>query len=84
MLDDYQLANESSAAFFSTGAAYEDRQLFVHNLGVLLSQTRERIIGAELDDNECVHVYYKGGHVEMINVRCNSYMAIIRDVTKNL
>ena len=61
-----------------------DRALFVHNLGTLLSQTREGITGAYLTDRETVVVTYRDGYTEEINVRADSYLAIIRDVTRKL
>lgn len=78
------LANEARAAHTTEDYAQKDRCLFVANLGTLLSQTREGIVGAYLDDNELVHILYKNGHEHLVNVRCDSYMAIIRDVTKGL
>ena len=62
----------------------EDRKMFVRNLGWLLSQTREGIKEAYLDDDEIVHVVFQGGSERRINVAWDSYMAIIRDVTKRL
>lgn len=75
-------ADEGAACWMSDKEAHKDRKLFVHNLGVLLSQTRERILSAELDDNEIVTVTFKGGATKRINVNMDSYMAIVRDVTK--
>lgn len=79
-----QLANESKAAYADPDSAYFDRQQFVDNLGVLLAQTREGIVQCVLDDNEVVHIYYKNGHEQLVNINMDSYMAIIRDVTKGL
>jgi len=78
------VANETQAMFASDDLALKDRKQFVHNLGELLSQTRERIVGAELDDDEIVTVTYTNGHTVIINVNMDSYLAIVRDVTKNL
>lgn len=78
------MANETQAMFVSDDLALKDRKQFVHNLGELLSQTSERIVGAELDDNEIVTVTYTNGHTVTINVNMDSYLAIVRDVTKNL
>lgn len=78
------MANETQAMFVSDDLALKDRKQFVHNLGELLSQTRESIVGAELDDNEIVTVTYTNGHTVAININMDSYLAIIRDVTKNL
>lgn len=77
---DMELANESCPG--SNPSA--DRALFVENLGYLLSQTREGIAGCYLDNDEVVHVQFKGGSERLVNVACDSYMAIIRDVTKQL
>ena len=60
----------------------EDRKLFVHNLGLLLSQTREGIKSCELDDDEIVTVNYRSGYKLKVNVNMDSYMAIVRDVIK--
>ena len=78
------MASETRATYMHPDLALNDRKQFVYNLGVLLSQTREGIVGAYLDDQETVHVVYKGGHEELINVNMDSYMAIVRDVTKGL
>ena len=78
------LANEVRAARIPAIASYSDRQLFVANLGTLLSQTREGIVGCYLDEAEFVHVVYRSGHEELVNIRCDSYMAIIKDVAKEL
>lgn len=77
-------ANEVRAMFMNDEDALNDRRLFVRNLGALLAQTREDIVGAELDDNELVTVTYKCGHGVIINVNHDSYLAIIRDVCKAL
>lgn len=77
-------ADESRAAYMHPDCALADRKQFVVNLGTLLHQTREGILGAYLDDDEIVHVIYSGGHEELINVNMDSYLAIIRDVTKGL
>lgn len=78
------LANETKAGYMSEEEALKDRKLFVHNLGILLSQTREGIISAELDDDEIVTVTFKNGATKYINVNMDSYMAIIRDVSKRV
>ena len=81
---EYIRANETGSMFVSDDLALKDRKLFVHNLGELLSQTREGIVCAELDDDEIVTVTYTGEHTVAINVNMDSYLAIIRDVTKYL
>ena len=75
-------ANETVAMFMPEDKALEDRKLFVHNLGELLSQTRESVISCELDNNEIVTITYKGGGTHTVNVNMDSYTAIIRDVAK--
>lgn len=75
-------ANETKAMYMSDKDALNDRKLFVANLGVLLSQTREGVISASLDDEEIVTVHYKNGHFIRVNVNMDSYAAIIRDVCK--
>lgn len=77
-------ANESKHISMTADEAREDRKLFVHNLGELLAQTREEIVGAELDDEEIVRVRYESGSEKCICVEMDSFMAIIRDVTKHL
>ena len=81
---EYIRANETCSMFVSDDLALKDRKRFVHNLGELLSQIREGIVGAELDDDEIVTVTYKGGHTVKSNVNMDSCLAIIRDVTKYL
>ena len=81
-------ANESAAAFYDDKDAWEDRCQFVANLGALLVQTREGIERCYLEgvhgEREDVHVCFRGGHEELVNIRCDSYMAIIRDVVKSI
>lgn len=77
-------ADETNAAFADSKAKKEDRATFVHNLGILLSQTREGIVGCELDGNEVVTIRFKHGAVRRVNVECDSYMAIIRDVASHV
>ena len=77
-------ANENAAMFYDEAEALKDRKRFVWNLGVLLSQTREGIIGAELDDKDIVTVTYKNGACDIINVAMDSYLAIARDVISRL
>ena len=77
-------ANEVRAMYMNDEDALNDRKLFVHNLGMLLAQTREDIVGAELGDHELVTVKYNCGHEVIVNVNHDSYLAIIRDVCKAL
>lgn len=79
-------ANETMAAFMDEQDAIHDREIFVHNLGWLLSQTRDGVLGCDLinagQTNEFVLVTYKGGGTRRINTYVDSYAAIIRDVAK--
>ena len=77
-------ANETAACWMEPEDALEDRKLFVRNLGVLLSQTRNGILSAELDDAEMVTIKYNNGHKEHVNVNMDSYAAIIKDVMKRV
>lgn len=77
-------ANETAAAFAEEKAKDQDRATFVRNLGVLLSQTREGIVGCELDENEVVTIHFKHGATRHVNVEYDSYMAIIRDVASHI
>ena len=77
-------ANESKAMFMDEQDAIRDREIFVHNLGELLSQTRDEVVSCELIDaekaSEHVLVTYKGGGTRKIGTYMDSYAAIVRDV----
>ena len=77
-------ANEATAAFLSDMDALEDRKNFVHNLGELLSQTREGILSIELDEGGMAVVTFKCGYQEWININVDSYIAFVRDVAKRI
>ena len=65
--------------------ALVDREAFVHNLGVLLTQTREDVVKCELvDRGDTVVITFKGGATRAVNVHADSYAAIIRDVMKHV
>ena len=65
--------------------ALVDREAFVHNLGVLLTQTREDVVKCELiDRGDTVVITFKGGGTRTVNVHADSYAAIIRDVMKQV
>ena len=80
-------ANETAAAYMSDEDMIRDREQFVRNLGWLLSQTRDNVVGCELidaeKDTEHVLVTYKGGGTRKINTHMDSYAAIVRDVAKH-
>ena len=77
-------ANESMAMFMDEQDAIHDREIFVHNLGWLLSQTRDGVVSCELIDaekpTEHVVVTYRNGYTKKIGTYMDSYAAIIRDV----
>lgn len=79
-------ANETLAGFMTTEDEIRDREIFVHNLGWLLSQTRDGVVGCELINaeqvGEHVLVTYKGGGTRKINTHRDSYAAIVRDVAR--
>ena len=78
-------ASEVSAFYASEKDAIADKTQFVENLGWLLSQTREGVVGCEYDsENVMVIIKYFGGRRRIVNVECDSYAAIIRDVTKRI
>lgn len=82
LLTEHVPANESKAMFADDVESFDDRKQFVHNLGFLLSQTREGVVSAELRDDDVVVIQFEDGSVQGVNVKCDSYMAIIRDVAK--
>ncbi len=65
----------------------DDWRLFVRNLGWLLSQTRCGVVSCELygdQDREYVIARYDHGGKREIDVTADSYLAIIKDVTKRV
>lgn len=77
-------ASESAVMFADDSVMLADRKQFVENLGWLLNQTREGIRGCFLDEDGYAHVVFRQGGEQVVNVRGDSYMAIIRDVAKAL
>lgn len=77
-------ANETAAAYLNDQDAIRDREKFVWNLGWLLSQTRDGVVGCELVDaekpTEHVVVTYRNGYTKKIGTYVDSYAAIVRDV----
>lgn len=75
--------SETAAWNMDEEDALVDREAFVHNLGVLLTQTREDVVKCELiDKGDTVVITFKGGATRTVNVHADSYAAIIRDVMK--
>ena len=88
-MSELKRASETEAMFMPDILAREDKARFVENLGKLLSQTREgvtgcRLITSEDSDDEVVEVTYKGGYQMLVIISLDSYVAIIRDVCKNI
>jgi hypothetical protein len=77
-------ANETITFYMNDKDALEDRKLFVRNLGEVIKQTRDGVISVELGDNEIVTITYQGGGTHTVNIRMDSYAAIIRDVAKHI
>ena len=74
------------AMFMDEQDAIHDREIFVRNLGELLSQTRDGVVGCELIDaekpTEHVVVTYRNGYTKKIGTYVDSYAAIVRDVAR--
>ena len=81
-------ASETLAAFTAKDEAIRDRELFVHNLGELLGQTREGVDACVMHNTEAadefVRVHFKDGFTKDIHTAADSYIAIVRDVTKSI
>lgn len=72
--------NENFTEIFgSDEEQLRDKQMFVRNLGQLLSQTGTGVMTAELEDKDTVVIYFVGG-TKRVNIACDSYLAIIKDV----
>lgn len=81
--------NETKAMFYDNDAAIADRADFVRNVGSLASQTREGVVSIDYlpeteSETELAVINFKGGAKKYINIRCNSYSAIVRDIFKNI
>lgn len=77
-----EAADEVNAFFMDDDAAWKDRCRFVHNLGVFATQHRGQVVSMELQEGDAVIIRYKGGHEQQVNVKLDSYSAIVRDVYK--
>ena len=78
------IANETAMMYADKEANHQDKETFVRNLGWLLSQTREQVERCYLDEEEQVHIVFRGGSERKVNVKHDSYAAIIRDVSNAL
>lgn len=75
-------ANED--AVLDADAQFNNKALFVDNLGWLLSQTREQVVSCTLLDRDTVAILFEGGHVVHVNIYADSFIAIIKDVIKHV
>lgn len=77
-------ANETIS--FYENRQSEDKELFIHNLGWLLSQTRNQVrtcLYYELENgDEVATIVFTNGYTVNVNINMDSYLAIIKDVAK--
>lgn len=77
----YIAANENKTMFASPEEMAIDKGLFVTNLAGLLRQTREDVVDLALsEDGETVTILFDGGGTRRVNIACDSYLAIVKDV----
>ena len=81
--------SEAKAMFLDDEGAMLDRADFVRNVGALASQTREGVTSIEyapetVNETELAVIHYKNGATKLVNIRCDSYSAIVRDIFKQL
>ena len=77
----YIAANEDKVMYASPEVAALDKALLVTNLAGLLRQTREGVVDLALsEDGETVTILFDGGGTRRVNIACDSYLAIIKDV----
>lgn len=62
----------------------DDKAVFVKNLGILLSQTKEGIKGCRLKDNDTVTMEYEDGRTVDINIALDSFSTIVKDVSMSI
>lgn len=76
-------ANETGVMFAPEEAQERDKARFVSNLAALLRQTREGVADLALSENgDAVTILFRGGGTRQVNIRHDSYLAIVRDVAK--
>lgn len=79
----YIAADENKTMFAPPEVAAADKALFVTNLAGLLRQTREEVADLTLsEDGETVTILFNGGGTRQVNINCDSYLAIVKDVAK--
>lgn len=82
--DKYLLACEKEAMFFEEPYKQLDKQLFVENLGILLSQTDCNIKRLWLDINDNVHIISKSIPEKCVNVYGKTYIEIVKIITNTI
>lgn len=84
----FEACSESKAMWLEDPVAeQDDRAAFVRNVGRLAAQTREGVVKVEYSpetatETELAIIHYKGGTTKEINIRADSYSAIVRDIFK--
>lgn len=79
----YIAADEDKAMYASPEVAALDKAMFITNLAGLLRQTREGVVDLALsEDGETVTILFEGGGTRRMNIACDSYLAIVKDVVK--
>jgi hypothetical protein len=73
-------ASETKMMFEGAEANLKDKKLFVENLGKFATQCRNGVERMFLDDNDMVHIIYRRGGEHVVNVRMDSYSALVRHV----
>lgn len=80
-------ADESRMMFETKELQKKDKEIFVENVGWLLSQTREGIRYIKYEESngeEFAVIVYEGGSSSKINITCDSYTAIVNDIIHGL
>ncbi len=85
----YNDVNENNTMFEDNEALIlSDRREFVHNVGVLASQTREGVKEIQLlveGGLEIARIYYKKDNFTRdVNITHDSFSAIVQDIFRNL
>lgn len=60
------------------------KEKFIEKYSELLFMTREGVSHLELKDSETVVICYKNGYEKTVNIACNSGIAIIRDIARQV
>ena len=60
------------------------KERFIEKYSELLFMTREGVSHLELQDDETVVIHYKGGAEKTVNIACDSGIAIIRDIAREV